>query len=122
MTHAKIMKQTYFKFNNHPGDLFRNQELVLLPNYEDDLERFWVSFLDNYQSDYRIASIDDLSKLINDELENDNQRAKLFSQFEIASIDDAKRKLAIIEDCLKREAFENFYKLVAENKIQIVND
>jgi hypothetical protein len=44
------MNTIRFKYKEHPGDFFRNSDIISLPNPQDDLESFLVQFLKNYQS------------------------------------------------------------------------
>jgi len=42
------MNTISFKYKEHPGDLLRNTDIIRLPNSDDNLEDFFVWFLNNY--------------------------------------------------------------------------
>jgi hypothetical protein len=77
------MSKVCFKYKSHPGDLLRNSEKTELPNPDSNLEDFLIWFLDNYQSDSRISYIDDLSKLVDDEFVDENDRVIFEKKLEI---------------------------------------
>ncbi len=114
------MSKIYFKFLSHPGDLFRGTDVVELPDPNSDLENFLIYFLSHYQSDKRIAYIDDLSKVIDNEFEDENEKLKLLSKFSINSFESMQLEINTVDEELKKEAFENFYKLILYNKIEII--
>ncbi len=114
------MNRVCFKYKSHPGDFFRNAEIHVLPDPDNNLEDFLIWFLDNYQSDSRITYIDDLSKLADDEFVDENDK-KIFEK----KVDNkTKNELLIeineVENELKTEAYRNFYNLLLSNKIEIV--
>lgn len=114
------MNKIYFKYKSHPGDLLRNSELTELPNPEDNLEDFLIWFLDNYQSDSRLSYIDDLSKLVDDEFVDQNDKVKFENKIGIKSKREIIEEIRVIENELEVEAYKNFYHLLLSNKIQIV--
>ncbi len=114
------MIKTYFRYKKHPGDFFRNTELRALPNPDENLEDFLIWFLDHYQSDSRIALIDDLSKLIDDEFEDENDKAKFIKSIGLKSESELLAEIESIENELKEEAYQNFYSLVREGKIEVL--
>ncbi len=116
------MNKVCFKYKSHPGDFFRNVEINVLPDPDNNLEDFLIWFLDNYQSDSRITYIDDLSKLADDEFVDENDK----QIFEKKVGNKTKNELLIeikeVENELKTEAYRNFYNLLLSNKIKIVVD
>lgn len=112
------MSQVLFKYRVHPGDFFRNAEIAKLPNPEHNFEEFLIWFLDNYQSDSRIAYIDDLSKAI----EEENITTILIGDKSFKNKSEIQNEIEVIENELKAEAYENFYRLLRENKIEIITD
>lgn len=109
-----------FKYRTPPGDFLRNAELQHLPDPENDLEQFLIWFLDHYQSDSRVAYLDDLSKLRDDEFENNEARQSVLNSIGHLSKSEIREEIASIEAELKFEAFKNFYWLTRANKIEIV--
>jgi hypothetical protein len=91
-----------------------------LPNPDKNLELFLIWFLDNYQSDKRIAHIDDISKIINDEFIDLDEKSNL----KPIRVDKSKEELLIeitlVENELKAEAYKNFYHLLLSQKIEII--
>jgi hypothetical protein len=116
------MKKIFFRYKVHPGDLLRNTDVIELPNPNDNLEDFLIWFLHNYQSDNRIAYLDDLSKLIDNEFSSEEDRADLIKKIGHKTDEEMQEEINLIEDELKKEAFENFYQLLLLNKIEILGD
>lgn len=111
------MSEVLFKYRVHPGDFFRNAEIAKLPDPNNDLEGFLIWFLDDYQSDERIAYINDLWMLLEDQQVTPVQvnEKTFYSNGEIQA------EIAELESQLKDEAYRNFYDLLRENKIQIIS-
>jgi hypothetical protein len=116
------MNKTYFRYKVHPGDFFRNTDVVELPNPEDNLEQFLIWFLHRFQSDQRIAEINDLSKLTNEEFGGDNERMELEEYYGKCTKDELLTQIAEIENELKAEANCNFYELVLHGDIEIIQE
>lgn len=114
------MKKIYFKYKSHPGDLLRNSEITELPNPENNLEDFLIWFLDNYQSDNRVSYIDDLSKLVDDEFIDENDKVKFENKIGNKSKSEKMEEIRTIENELEIEAYKKFYHLLLSNKIEIV--
>ncbi|MFY7666096.1 hypothetical protein [Flavobacterium sp.] len=110
------MSEVLFKYRVHPGDFFRNAEIAKLPDPENDLEGFLIWFLDDYQSDERIAYINDLCMV----LENQQVTPVLLNEKTFYSNAEIQAEIAEVETQLKDEAYRNFYHLLRENKIQII--
>jgi hypothetical protein len=115
-----MMKKILFKYKEHPGDLFRNTDVIELPNPDNNLEDFLICFLDNYQSDKRIAHIDDLSKLVENEFLDENEKERFENFIGNKTQEELLSEIELIENELKAEAFRNFYNLLLSNKIEIV--
>jgi len=115
-----MMKKILFKYKEHPGDLFRNTDVIELPNPDNNLEDFLICFLDNYQSDKRIAHIDDLSKLVENEFLDENEKERFKNFIGNKTQEELLSEIELIENELKAEAFRNFYYLLLSNKIEIV--
>jgi hypothetical protein len=116
------MSKCYFRYKVHPGDLFRNTSIIELPNPDNNLESFLIWFLDNYQSDSRIAQIDDLSKLYYNEFCDEKEKETLEASSGSRTKEAIYSEIKQIENELKAEAFDNFYHLLLSNKIEIVTD
>lgn len=115
------MNKIYFRFKSHPGDFLRNSEITEMPNPDENLEEFLIWFLENYQSDKRIAHINDLSKLIDNEFSDENDKANFLKIIGIKTENELISEIEIVENELKTEAYKNFYNLVLTNKIEILN-
>lgn len=113
------MNTVSFKYKEHPGDFFRNSEVTTLPNPNEDMESFLVQFLKSYQSDERIAYIDDLYKLLDDEFFNDKDKQEFIKKIGNRTEKEIKNEIQNIENELKNEAFSNFYNLVLTKQIEI---
>lgn len=112
------MKPLHFRYKSHPGDLLRNTDIVPLPDPKENLEDFLVWFLTHYQSDDRIAYLDDLYKLLHNEFSNEEDRLKFVDQRDdTIEIQD---EIDLIEKDLEAEAYENFYHLLRTDRIEIV--
>lgn len=111
----------FFRYINHPGDFFRNSEIVELPNPDKDLEKFLVWFLTNYQSDDRIAYLEDLYKIKNKEIHSDLEKSRFINEHDLKNDISIKKEIYSIEKKLKHEAYQNFYHLLLNKKIELVN-
>ncbi|MDO5665466.1 MAG: hypothetical protein Q4G63_09450 [Bacteroidia bacterium] len=111
----------FFRYINHPGDFFRNTDFVELPDPDKDLEKFLIWFLTNYQSDDRIAYLDDLYKIKYDEFYSDLEKSKFIDENNLKNEISIKQEIDSIENKLKHEAYQNFYHLLLNKKIELVN-
>lgn len=118
---SRLMKKLFFQYKVHPGDLLRNADIVELPNPKDNFEGFLVWFLNNYQSDNRIAYIDDLYKLLHNEFSSEEDRSDFIKQIGNKTAAEIEDEIDLVEDKLKVEAYKNFYHLLFSNKIEIVS-
>lgn len=114
------MDKTYFKYKEHPGDFFRNTNIVELPNPQDNLQDFLVQFLKSYQSDERIAHIDDLHKFLDNDFFHEEDRNNFMKIISNKTEQEIHNKIKNIEAQLKKEAYENFYSLVQSKQIEII--
>lgn len=115
------MKKIFFKYRVHPGDLLRDAEITELPNPDEQLEDFLIWFLDNYQSDSRIAYINDISKLVDDEFLDENEKQEFEKITGNKTKDELLLEIELVENELKTEAYCNFYNLLLSDKIQIIS-
>lgn len=116
------MDKVYFRYKEHPGDVVRSADTIALPNPDEKLEDFLVWFLYNYQSDSRVAYVDDLFKLLYNEFSDNNEKEKFISIVGEKTEDCIREEIKFIENKLKNEAFNNFYNLVLNNKIELIFD
>ncbi|WP_289024288.1 hypothetical protein [uncultured Salegentibacter sp.] len=115
------MLTTFFKFKKHPGDFFRNTDIIELPNPDNNLDDFLIWFLDCYQSDERIARVNDLSKLIENEFVDESEKSKFIKEIGEKGNTEILVDIKNIETELKNEAFKNFYKLLLKNEIEVIH-
>lgn len=118
------MKTIFFRFREHPGDLLRGTLDKKLPNPEEDLDDLLLQFLPCYQTDDTVAFLNDLYKLYNEEFGEEEEMLRF-----VKYIGGAKTKKEIqikineVENDLMMRAYQNFYQLILENKIEIfIND
>lgn len=116
------MNTISFKYKQHPGDLLRNADLVQLPNPTENLEDFLVWFLNNYQSDDRVAYLDDLFKLLHNEFDDSTEEEKFIKMIGKKTEKEIEKEIKSVENVLKNEAYKNFYDLILNNKIELIID
>jgi hypothetical protein len=116
------MSKIHFQYRQHPGDFFRNTEISQLPDPSTHFENFIIQFLKHYQSDQRVAHIDDLQKYIDDEFYNEEEKNIFTKSVSSVTIEDIKAEIKHIEIELKNEAFENFYNLILTNQLKIIEN
>jgi replication fork clamp-binding protein CrfC len=114
------MRKIYFKYKIHPGDLLRNTDSVELPNPDENLEDFLVWFLDKYQSDNRIAYLNDLYLLLDNEFSNDPEKLNAGDHLKDKTEKEIQEEITKIENNCKDEAYRNFYHLLLTDNIEIV--
>jgi hypothetical protein len=112
------MSTKYFRYKSHPGDFLRNAAVHELPNPETNLEAFLVWFLPNYQSDTRVAYLDDISKLVYDEFTDENAKDKVVGMVGNKTKSELLSEIELLENQLKSEAYNNFYQLFLSNNIE----
>ncbi len=116
------MNKVYFKYTEHPGDFFRNTDVVILPNPQEDMENFLIQFLKNYQSDERVTYVDDLYKLLDDDFFNEEDKNNFVKIIGKKSELEIKTAIQHMEMELRNEAYKNFYNLVRTKQIQIIDN
>ena len=114
------MDTVYFKYKEHPKDLLRSTDTVKIPNPVDDLEGFLIQFLKCYQSDERVAYIEDLYKFIDDEFFDEADKNSFIEIIGNKNEQEIKAEIQRIETELKNEAYVNFYNLVQTKQIEII--
>lgn len=114
------MNKVFFRYKIHPGDLLRNSDFIELPNPDENIEGFLIWFLDNYQSDNRIAYINDLSKIVENEFIDSDEKNRFREIYGEKSKEELLLDLSLVENELKAEALSNFYRLLLSQKIEIV--
>ncbi|MCH7408932.1 hypothetical protein MM239_05970 [Belliella sp. DSM 111904] len=114
------MKPVRFKYKEQPGDLFRNTDIVPLPNPQEDLEGFLVQFLKNYQSDKRVTYMDDLYKLLHNDFINEADKQQFIIATGIKTDRETETEIQKIENELISEAYSNFYHFVLTKQIEII--
>lgn len=97
-------KTIYFKFKNHPKDLFRDCSVNRLPNPKTSEADFWVWFHPNYQNSDDIALINDLFVKL--------EREPLNSIL-INDIEELRKRITY-------DSFENFYEQISNGNIIII--
>ena len=116
------MNTLSFKYKEHPGDFFRNTDVISLPNPKDDLEIFLVQFLKNYQSDERVTYLDDLYKLLDDDFFKDEDKQEFIKTIGNKTEKEIAAEIQVIENELINEAYSNFYDLVLAKQIEIIDN
>jgi len=116
-----LMKtQVYFRFREHPGYLFRDTDLLELPDPDKDQDSFLVQFLPNYQSSQTVAYLNDLYKLR--DYDSDEDRANIIDRVGDLTSEEVENEIDSVTQVLYFDALINFYDLVLNNKIEIVNE
>ena len=115
------MEDKYFRYKNHPGDLLRNTDIIKLPDPDKDLEEFLIWFLADYQSDFRIAYLDDLYKILENEFISEKEKLELLKTIGLKNNMEIQEEIHELELELKNEAYKNFYHLLLENKIEVLS-
>ena len=118
-----LMKtQVYFRFRDHPGDLFRSSDVVKLTDPDIDLDAFLVQFLPNYQSCPNVAYLNNLYKLFHDEFIDNEDKESFLEIIGDKSLELVDEEIKTIRHELYVEALRNFYQIVLNNKIEIINE
>lgn len=113
--------KAFFKFKEHPGDFFRNTDLVKLPDINKDFDEFLIQFLPNYQSDNTVTYLDDLYKLLFDEFESICHKKNFISTSGITCKEKIQEEIELTIERLKYKALDNFYRLLYSQKIEVLN-
>ncbi|HZW78171.1 MAG TPA: hypothetical protein VFF21_07705 [Flavobacteriaceae bacterium] len=59
-----ISTPIYFQYEQHPGDVLRDNLAQRLPNFHDEKENFWMWFHPNYAGSQTVAYLNDLWKWV----------------------------------------------------------
>lgn len=114
------MHKTRYRFRNHPGDLFRNDEYQKLPDPQTEKEDFLIAFLSNYQSDDRVAYLDDLYKCLYDEFTGESEELEFANTANMKDKNIVLTEIKQLETILINEAYWNFYELIKLCKIELL--
>ena len=115
-------RKVYFRFKNHPGDLFRDTSIQSLPDPIHEQEAFWVWFHPCYQISDDVSELNDLYKLLHDEdfdedFKSDNSWYVYYSAM---SKEEIKSAIAEYELAITHQSLENFYRLVRNGEVEII--
>lgn len=108
-----------FKFKHHPGDLFRNDSVQVLPDIYKDKEKFWVWFHPNFSGSETVAYLNDLYKWVEsigdglDNFEFENWYGKM-------SLEEIIKEIELVERRLDLESLEGFYRVLKRGEINII--
>lgn len=116
------MQQIYFRYKTHPGDLLRDTSVVPLPDPQTNLENFLIWFLPNYQDNNDVAYLNGLAKMLHNEFEDKQDELKFIKEYGAMTAIEIKAEINTVEDKLKRVAFERFYWLVREGKVEVMKE
>lgn len=108
-----------YLFPSHPGDLFRNNLPQALPNPDADLDAFLVAFLDHYQSDERVALLNDLYKLKFNEFETVEDELAFRAHIVDLGLEDVDSSIQKLEFILRREAESNLRLWAEEGRVLV---
>lgn len=114
--------QVYFRFREHPEDLFRSTDIIKLPDPDKDQDTFLVQFLPNYQSDQTIAYINDLYKLKHNKVSDEDDKDNILETVGGKILEQVDEEIKSVTQELYNQALRNFYDLVLENRIEIKNE
>ncbi|WP_028666539.1 hypothetical protein [Runella zeae] len=114
------MDNVYFKYKKHPKDLLRSTDVMMLPDPIENLEGFLVQFLKCYQSDERVAYINDLYKFLEEGFLDEEDKGSFIEIIKNKTDKEIEDELLRVEAELKNEAYINFYNLVQDNQIEII--
>ncbi len=87
---------------------------------KEDLENFLIWIHPWFQSDEDVAYINYLYKLYYDEFKSEEAKNEVLPFCELEAKEEIMEEISCKYDKLKKEAYENFYHLVMENKIEII--
>lgn len=112
---------THFRYKKHPGDLFRNTSVQLLPHPYKNQEDFWVWFHPFYHRSEDISDLGDLYKQLHD---TPCQETRVSSKNELCYSAVSKERLfeeiKSLEQKIYQDCFENFYLLIIEGRIELL--
>lgn len=109
------MLKLSFKYKIYSGGLFRDNSIQVLPDFKTQKQEFWIWFHPNYQSDEKIAYLNDLYKWYDDELELPE-----IIQFGHMNKEELSIEIERIEQKLDFESLLYFYELIKSGEIEII--
>ena len=114
------MEKIYFKYNEQTKDWFWDEKTHALPNPQKDIQQFLNWFLKDYETDKRVLYLKDLYKIRSKSLKiEEEQEIKL--KYKLKPESEVEEEIKNLEENLRLEACENFYELLMQNKIKIVD-
>lgn len=114
------MEKIYFKYNEQPENMFWDEKIHSLPNPQKDIQQFLNWFLKDYETDKRVLCLKDLYKIKSKALKaEEEQEIKL--KYNLKPELPVEEEIKTLEGNLRLEACENFYELLMQNKIKIVD-
>lgn len=106
-----------YQYPSHPGDFFRDASPHEVPNPDVDLEAFLVAFLDCYQSDEKIALLNDLYKLQNYEFESEVEEQKFKDSLLPEHLANLEQTIQHLESKLRIEAEMNYTTMIDDGYV-----
>ena len=115
-------RKVHFRFKNHPGDLFRDASIQPLPNPEDEQETFWIWFHPCFQISDDVSELNDLYKILHDEEFDEDFKTdnSWYGYYTGMSKEEIQGAIAEYEQEITRDCLENFYRLVRNGEVEIV--
>lgn len=112
------MKTIRFRFKNHPGDLFRNDSVQVLPDFHTDKENFWIWFHPNYSGSETVAYLNDLNKWVED-IGDGVENPEFEKWYGKMDLEEIMEKIGSVEKQLDLESLEGCYGMIGGQKIRI---
>lgn len=114
---------THFRYKKHPGDLFRDTSVQLLPHPYKNQSEFWVWFHPSYHRSEDIADLNELYK----QLHNFSCREEITeANPELCYTGIPKERITeeikLLEHKIYQDCFENFYLLIIEGHIELIEN
>jgi len=115
---------THFRYKKHPGDLFRNTSVRLLPHPYKNQEDFWVWFHPSYHRSEDISDLGDLYKQLHETSYQENTTAASKNEqcHREASKERLFEEIKSLEQKIYQDCFENFYLLIIEGRIELIDN
>lgn len=110
-----MCKTNCFRFKAHPGDLMRDTSVQKIPDHDKEQDSFWLFFHPQFQNSKDVYELNNLYKVLYKEgLDEDFiQDNDWYERHK--SLDEEALKKQITADC-----FENFYRLLRDQMIEIL--
>lgn len=113
--------KTYFKFKQHPGDLFRDNSKQVLPDINKNQEDFRLWFHPDYAGSEIVAYLNDLYKWVED-IDDKLENPEFEDRYGKMSLDEIQEQINTTEKRLNFESLENFYYLLKVQKVEIIKE